>query len=74
MRKRGKSPPVGEWSYEGVGHQLHGGFGGKQHSDLDVLVEQLAAGLGAVGGVLQELCNHRGGRNRVHRTGCEVGA
>lgn len=69
-----KHLPVCELPYEGVGNQLYGGLGGKQQSHFDVLIEQLAGGLGAVGGVLRRLCGGGGCGDQVSRPGCGVGA
>ena len=65
--------PVCEWSYEGVGNQLYGSLGGKQHSHFDILIEQLAVGLGAVRRVLWHFCSGGDYRDQLSRHGCGVG-
>ena len=66
--------PVGERPYEGVGDELYGGLGGKQQSHFDILIEQPAVGLGAVGGVPQQLCGRGGRGDQTSGPGCGVGA
>lgn len=65
--------PVSERTDEGVGDQLHGGLGGKQHPHFNVLIVEHAGGFGA-GGVPRKLCPWGACWDQFSRSGGGVGA